>query len=99
MSTSTNKNVDGVIMPMSEAEIAKKNAEEIASNTRDDTECVKVFRKHRNELLVGTDYYGLPDQTMTPEMTTYRQALRDAPDGIETAEQALNFVWPVNPEG
>lgn len=38
-----------------------------------------INRKKRDALLVATDHYGLSDVTMTTEMATYRQALRDLP--------------------
>lgn len=37
-------------------------------------------REWRDGELVGTDTWGLTDRTMTAEMTTYRQELRDIPD-------------------
>ena len=36
-------------------------------------------RTRRNELLAETDFYALSDVTMTDEIKTYRQALRDLP--------------------
>ena len=37
-------------------------------------------RAWRDAELVSTDHYGLSDLTMSTEMTTYRQELRDMPD-------------------
>ena len=37
------------------------------------------MRTQRNELLAQTDFYALSDVTMSDEMKTYRQALRDLP--------------------
>ena len=54
------------------------------------------LRKHRNRLLSETDYLALSDSTLTDEMRTYRQALRDLP--ANTTDPA-NPVWPVKPGG
>jgi len=52
------------------------------------------LRRKRNALLAETDYLALADVTLTDEMRTYRQALRDLP--ANTADPA-NPVWPVKP--
>jgi len=54
------------------------------------------LRKERNRRLAETDYLALPDVTMSDEMRTYRQALRDLP--ANTSDPA-NPVWPVKPGG
>ena len=54
------------------------------------------LRLKRNQLLAETDYLALSDATLTDEMRTYRQALRDLP--ANTADPA-NPVWPVKPGG
>ena len=68
----------------------------------------KMVRVERNRLLVETDFYALSDVTMSAEMETYRQALRD----ITTDEKTFDFttgkqsggtkdstdvVWPTKP--
>lgn len=55
-----------------------------------------LMRKERNKRLAETDYLALSDATLTDEMRTYRQALRDLP--ANTADPA-NPVWPVKPGG
>lgn len=49
-------------------------AEEITAN---DEKWAELNRDKRNILLSETDYHALSDVTMSAEMTTYRQALRD----------------------
>jgi hypothetical protein len=56
------------------------------------------LRQKRNSLLAQTDYLALSDQTMTAEMTAYRQALRDITNGLTTVEQINAVVWPEKPE-
>ena len=56
----------------------------------------KALRSERNKRLAETDYLALSDSTLTDEMRTYRQALRDLP--ANTTDPA-NPVWPVKPGG
>ena len=51
-------------------------------------------RKERNELLSVTDFYALTDVTISSDMETYRQALRDLPASVENSE---DVVWPEKP--
>jgi hypothetical protein len=56
----------------------------------------EVLRSKRDQLLTETDYLALADSTLTDEMRSYRQALRDLP--ANTVDPA-NPVWPVKPGG
>jgi len=55
------------------------------------------LRAKRNQLLQDTDFYGMSDNTMSSEMATYRQALRDITSGITTVAQANAVVFPIKP--
>jgi len=55
---------------------------------------MKELRAKRNQLLAETDYLALSDVTLSEDMRTYRQALRDLPD--KTSDPA-NPTWPVKP--
>jgi hypothetical protein len=55
------------------------------------------LRAKRNQLLQDTDFHALSDNTMSAEMTTYRQELRDITEGITTVEQANAVVFPTKP--
>jgi hypothetical protein len=73
--------------------ITDKTAEEI---TEYDTAVAVQNRDLRNRLLTDTDWTGLSDVTMSAEMTTYRQALRD----ITTHANWPNLEpsdWPIQP--
>ena len=62
-----------------------------------DAKAAEANRKTRDGLLAETDWMALSDVTMSAEMTTYRQALRD----ITTHANWPNLVdadWPVAPE-
>jgi len=50
-------------------------------------------RADRNRRLAETDYLALSDQTLSAEMATYRQALRDVP--VQTDPD--NITWPEKP--
>ena len=52
------------------------------------------LRTQRNQLLAETDYLALVDSTLSADMRTYRQALRDLP--ANTTDPA-NPVWPTKP--
>ena len=41
------------------------------------------LREQRNQLLAETDWTANSDVTMSPEMATYRQALRDLPSTVD----------------
>ena len=53
------------------------------------------IRNQRDNLLSKTDWMALSDNTMTPEWSSYRQALRDI-----TAQEGFPFSvdWPTKPE-
>ena len=59
-------------------------------------EQMKELRRQRNQLLAETDYLALADSTLTDDMRSYRQTLRDLP--ANTVDPA-NPVWPVKPGG
>jgi len=59
---------------------------------------IKNLRIKRNNLLSQTDYLALSDQTMSAEMTTYRQALRDITNGLTTVADVEAVVFPEKPE-
>ena len=51
-------------------------------------------RIKRNSLLAETDFYALSDVTMSADMATYREALRDLPASTAKCE---DVVWPTKP--
>ena len=55
------------------------------------------LRTKRNKLLADTDYLALSDNTMSAEMITYRQALRDITNGLTTVDDVEAVVWPTKP--
>tara|TARA_R100001460_G_scaffold99744_1_gene143049 strand:- start:574 stop:915 length:342 start_codon:yes stop_codon:yes gene_type:complete len=55
------------------------------------------LRKKRNKLLAETDYLALSDNTLSTEMTTYRQQLRDITNDLTTVEEVESVVFPTKP--
>ena len=55
------------------------------------------LRAKRNNLLKETDHYALSDQTLSDDMRTYRQDLRDITEGLTTVEEVDSVVFPTKP--
>ncbi len=55
------------------------------------------LRLTRNNLLADTDYLALSDNTLSSDMTTYRQSLRDITNGLTTKAQVDAVTWPTKP--
>ena len=55
------------------------------------------LRDERNRLLQETDFHALSDNTMSADMTTYRQSLRDITNGLTTVEDVNSVTWPTKP--
>jgi hypothetical protein len=91
------KLVDGVKVILSDAEIAQRQAEEIAWNNGAFDRSLASLRAKRNSLLAQTDYLALSDNTLSSEMSAYRQSLRDITEGLSTVEQVNSVVFPVKP--
>ena len=55
------------------------------------------LRLTRNKLLQDTDHYALSDQTLSDDMRTYRQSLRDITNNLNTVEDVNSVTWPTKP--
>lgn len=61
---------------------------------------MKELRRQRNVKLAESDWMGNSDVTMSAAWTTYRQALRDLPDGASPTWDGTtlgNVTWPTEP--
>ena len=74
--------------------VTDASAEEIAERVAN--EAVSV-RADRDSKLAETDFYALSDVTMSAEMATYRQALRDITDHANFP-YLTESDWPIKPE-
>jgi hypothetical protein len=58
---------------------------------------LESLRTKRNALLIETDYLALSDNTMTEEVKTYRQKLRDITEGLTTLAKVKKVKLPTKP--
>ena len=88
------KYVNGVLTDMTAAEISQRQAEENAWAAGENDRLSDEIRAKRNSLLAETDYLALSDTTLSSDMATYRQALRDvtSQEGFPTS-----VTWPAKP--
>ena len=91
------KMVDGVSVQLTAEEETARDAEEAAWAAGEDARALASMREQRNRLLAETDWYGVSDLTMSADMTTYRQALRDLPSGKTTKADVDGATWPTKP--
>ena len=91
------KMVDGVSIQLTSAEETARDNEEAAWAAGEDDRALASMRDDRNRLLVDTDWYGSSDLTMSADMTTYRQDLRDLPAGKTTKAHVDGATWPTKP--
>ena len=89
--------VNGVIMDLTPAEETERNIKEQAWSDGAFDRAVAWLRLERNNLLAATDFYALQDVSMTQDMTNYRQALRDLPEGLSTVEEVQAVTFPTKP--
>ena len=92
------KIVDGVKIYLTAEENTARDLEEQQWNEGAFDRSMEELRRKRNNLLSQTDYLALSDQTMSAEMTTYRQALRDITNGLSTVADIEAVVFPEKPE-
>ncbi len=91
------KLVNGEQIQLTAEEEAARDAEEQAWNDGAFDRAIADVRQKRNRLLADTDYLALSDNTLSADMTTYRQNLRDITDGVSTVEDVNNITWPTKP--
>ena len=70
--------------------------EDPAAETQTDAEKLADLRDLRNAKLRDTDFYALSDQTLSNDMKTYRQSLRDITKTYQSMD-AEGFAWPTEP--
>ena len=73
-----------------------KSEQETAYQATLDANTATANRATRDAKLAETDFYALSDVTMSSEMTTYRQALRDLPTH-ENWPNLEDSDWPTKP--
>jgi len=87
---------DGVLEDLTADEVTAREAQEVTASTALELALSEV-REKRNILIAETDYLALSDHTLSSDMTTYRQSLRDITNGLDTVEKCNNVTWPTKP--
>ena len=90
-------NINGNIVPFTAEEEAQRDQEEANWEAGAFDRVIAALRQRRNALLSSTDFYALSDNTMSADMTTYRQELRDITDGLTTVEEVEAVDFPTKP--
>jgi|TARA_R110002073_G_scaffold284373_1_gene448599 hypothetical protein len=91
------KIVNGVQVELTAEEVTAIEQAETAWANAAPARALANLRSKRNRLLAETDFYGYSDVTMSDAMKTYRQALRDLPDGLTTVDDCEGVTWPTKP--
>ena len=91
------KLVNGERIQFTAEEEAQRDQEEADWEAGKFDRAMANLREKRNRKLAETDFYALSDVTMSEDMTTYRQNLRDITDGLSTVEDVNNITWPTKP--
>ena len=87
-----NKMVNGVLTPMTDAEIAQFQASSPSDSEKTAQKWERI-RSERNRLLAECDWRASSDLTLSDDWKNYRQALRDVP----TQSDPDNIAWPTKP--
>ena len=90
-------NINGNRVQFTAEEETARDNEEAAWANAAPARALAELRSRRNRLLAETDFWGNSDMTMSDDMTTYRQALRDLPAGKDTVDKCNNATWPTKP--
>ena len=91
------KLVNGERIQLTAEEEAQRDQEEADWEAGAFDRAITDLRQRRNALLSATDYYALSDVTMSEDMTTYRQNLRDITEGLTTVEEVEAVEFPTKP--
>ena len=92
------KMVNGERIQFTAEEETARDAEETAWSNGAFDRAMSDLRQRRSALLSATDFYALSDVTMSADMTTYRQNLRDLTNGLSTVDDVNAVVYPTKPE-
>ena len=90
-------NINGEKVQFTAAEETARDAEEQAWADGALARAQANLRSRRDALLAETDFYALSDVTMSDDMKTYRQELRDLPEGKDTVAKCDDATFPTKP--
>jgi len=92
------KQINNEIVDMTAEEIAEYNERQVTLPTEFE-QSIKDLRHRRNSLLAETDWMANSDVTISDNWKTYRQALRDLTNGLDTVEKVEAVEFPIKPSG
>ena len=91
------KLVNGERIQLTAEEEAQRDQEEADWEAGAFDRAMANLRQDRNRKLAETDFYALSDVTMSEDMTTYRQQLRDITKDLTTVEDVKAVEFPTKP--
>jgi hypothetical protein len=89
--------VNGVQVQLTAEEETARDAEEAAHATGAFDRAMADLRDKRDRLIKETDYLALSDNTLSAEMSTYRQSLRALTNDLSTVDDVNSVTWPTKP--
>ena len=84
---------DGEILDWGAGSVVAGKWQRWTKRNKTNDELMVEVRATRDGLLAETDFYALSDVTMSSDMTTYRQALRDLPANVDLSD----ITYPTKP--
>ena len=79
--------INNIIRDATAEEQAEIDARETAWNNNSANRKLGSIKEIRLQKLIETDFYALSDVTMSSEMSTYRQKMRDLPQDYTTEDE------------
>ena len=94
-------NINGNNVQFTAAEETARDNEETAWANAAPARALADLRDKRNGLLQSSDWEIMQElekgNAISSDMRTYRQALRDLPNGKDTVDKCNNATWPTKP--
>ena len=94
-------NINGNNVQFTAAEETARDNEETAWDNAAPARALATLRDKRDGLLKAYDWEILQElekgNAISSDMRTYRQALRDLPNGKDTVDKCNNATWPTKP--
>ena len=94
-------NINGNVVQFTAAEETARDNEETAVANAAPARALTRLRQDRDRLLQLSDWEIMQElekgNAISDDMKTYRQALRDLPNGKDTVDKCNNATWPTKP--
>ena len=94
-------NINGNIVQFTAEEETARDNEEAAWANAAPARALADLRSKRDNLLKVSDWEIIQElekgNAISDDMKTYRQALRDLPNGKDTVDKCNNATWPTKP--